>query len=73
MPQLKQPFFGVPDGEIYPKQFRAGQDVTGDLAEQAAVAGALEVPKKKKPAPAAPETAAASAPETAAAGGSATE
>lgn len=37
------PFRGVPDGEVYPKQFAAGDTVTGSLASEAIIAGWAEM------------------------------
>ena len=33
--KVKDPFLGVPDGEIYPIEFKIGDLVTGDLAKVA--------------------------------------
>lgn len=32
-------FYGVPDGEIHPKRFNLGDEITGDLAKEAIAAG----------------------------------
>lgn len=42
MPKLLEDLYAVPDGEIYPKWFRAGEDVTGDVAKAARSRGILE-------------------------------
>ncbi len=42
MPKLKQDIFAVPDGEIHPKLFRAGEEVTGRVAAAAAEQGKIE-------------------------------
>lgn len=31
MAKLKEDFYAVPNGEIYPRWFRAGDDVTGEV------------------------------------------
>ncbi len=41
MPKFIKPFRGVPDGEIYPKQFAAGDECPSELASGANDAGAL--------------------------------
>ena len=38
---LKEDFFAVPDGEIYPKMYRAGDAVTGQVADAARRNGLL--------------------------------
>lgn len=47
-------FFGVPDGEVYPRWFEAGEPVSGDLArvaieEKNAVEGAAAAPVVNAP------------------------
>lgn len=56
MAKLKQDFLCVPDGEIYPVQYRAGDTVTGSVLRAAAQLGILErspepEPLETKPAP----------------------
>lgn len=41
MAKLTQDFEAVPDGEIYPRVFKAGEEVTGDVAREARAAGML--------------------------------
>ena len=41
MPKLKKEFFAVPDGEIYPVRFEAGDEVTGSVAIAAGQEGLL--------------------------------
>ena len=48
MVKLTKPFFGVPDGEIYPKQFAKGDDVTGALADAAIEASCAPKPRGRK-------------------------
>lgn len=47
MPQLTEPFFAVPDGEIYPKWFEAGEYVTGQVAIAAEELGILQQDENK--------------------------
>ena len=42
MPKLTEDLFAVPDGEIYPRWFKAGEVVTGDVARAALSRGILE-------------------------------
>jgi len=42
MPKLTEDLFAVPDGEIYPRWFRAGEVVTGEVARAALSRGILE-------------------------------
>jgi hypothetical protein len=42
MPRLTEDLFAVPDGEIYPRWFRAGEVVTGDVEQAARSRGILE-------------------------------
>lgn len=47
---LKERFFAVPNGGIYPEWFEAGEEVTGevaDMAEAAGVTAARRAPKNK--------------------------
>ena len=50
MPKLKEDLFAVPEGEIYPKMFYAGQEATG-VEEAARKRGILcdDVPEKRAP------------------------
>ena len=48
--KVKKTFSGVPDGEIYPIEFKIGDLVTGDLAEVAVNEGwAVPVSPPAKP------------------------
>jgi hypothetical protein len=48
MPKLTADLFGAPDGEIYPRTFRAGEDCPASLEEAARVLGILdEMPAEK--------------------------
>lgn len=49
---LKQDWLAVPEGEIYPVQFRAGDTLTGELLDRAEALGIVE----RKALAAAPET-----------------
>lgn len=49
MPKLKSDFFAVPDGEIYPRHYGAGEDVFGSVALAAEQEGLLIDPKIDKP------------------------
>lgn len=42
MPKLTKDIFAVPDGEIHPKLFRSGDEVTGQVAAAAAEQGKIE-------------------------------
>jgi hypothetical protein len=42
MPKLTADLFGAPDGEIYPRTFRAGEDCPASLEEAARVLGILD-------------------------------
>lgn len=53
MPKLKEDHYAVPDGEIYPKMFLAGEEVTGQVAESAKQAGRLQATKAGRKAKAA--------------------
>lgn len=48
MAKLTQDLFAVPDGEIHPRWFKAGDDVTGTVAEAAKAQGKL-VDEKRAP------------------------
>lgn len=52
MPKLTKAIFGVPDGEIYPREIPAGDECPPGLEGYAAEIGALENKAAKK----APET-----------------
>ena len=41
MPKFIKPFRGVPEGEIYPKQFEAGDECPSELEAGAKEVGAL--------------------------------
>lgn len=47
MAKLTKAFQGVPDGEIYPKQFEAGEECPPELEAAALALGALEAKKAK--------------------------
>lgn len=47
MPKLKERFFAVPDGEIHPKWFEAGEFVTGQVAKAAEELGLLQKDENK--------------------------
>lgn len=49
MPKLKEDIWAVADGEIHPRLFRAGEDVTGGVADAAKAQGKLQDEPKKKP------------------------
>jgi hypothetical protein len=49
MATVKTAFLGVPDGEIYPKAFEPGDEVTGDLAAVAVREGWATEEKSSKP------------------------
>lgn len=40
--QLAKPFLGVPDGEIYPVQYQAGDECPPELEAAAAALGAFD-------------------------------
>lgn len=42
MPKFIKPFRGVPEGEIYPKQFEIGDECPSELEAGAKELGALE-------------------------------
>ena len=46
MPKFIKPFRGVPEGEIYPKQFEAGDECPSELEAGAKEVGALEGSEK---------------------------
>lgn len=43
MAKLKKPFTGVPNGEIYPVEFKAGDECPPELEAHAVALGALEM------------------------------
>lgn len=50
MAKVARPFSGVPDGEVYPREFVPGDEVVGGLAAVAEAMGWLEksaAPKRK--------------------------
>lgn len=47
--RLAKPFYGVPDGEIYPRWYQAGEDCPPELLEAAKAVGAVEETKEVKP------------------------
>lgn len=49
MPKLTQDIFAVPDGELHPRWFRAGDEVTGAVAAAAEAQGKLATGKKASP------------------------
>jgi hypothetical protein len=55
--QFKKPFYGVPDGEIYPVQYQAGDECPPELEESAATLGAFDDPAAEKAAKAAAKAA----------------
>lgn len=46
---LKEAFFAVPDGEVYPVWFQAGDTVTGDVEKAAREEGLISEPQKRAP------------------------
>ena len=48
MPKLTDDLFAVPDGELHPRWFRAGDDVTGSVAAAAEAQGKLEAEQPKQ-------------------------
>lgn len=48
MPKLTEDIFIVPDGEIYPRWFRAGEEVAGNVEEAARARGILAEKRKRK-------------------------
>lgn len=78
MAKLKERMFGVPDGEIHPRWFEAGDEVTGELEAAALAEGKIAPHKagnakavaaapenKAVPGPTAPAPSAPPAPEAA--------
>lgn len=59
MAKLKERIFAVPDGEIHPRWFEAGEEVSGGVEAAALAEGKIAKPKptkaKAKAMPAAPE------------------
>jgi hypothetical protein len=51
MAKLTKPIFGVPDGEVYPREFAAGEDCPAGLEAYAQSIGALAENKAAKKAP----------------------
>ena len=49
MAKLTEDFDAVPDGEIYPRRFVAGEDVTGSVEAAAREAGVLAETRKARP------------------------
>ena len=47
MPKFIKPFRGVSEGEIYPKQFEAGDECPSELEAGAKEVGALEGSERK--------------------------
>lgn len=45
MAKFIKPFRGVPDGEIYPKEYEVGEECPPELEAGAAEVGAIKVPK----------------------------
>jgi len=52
MPKFTKPFKGVPQGEIYPKEFKSGDECPSELEAAAREKDALEGSPAKKPSPA---------------------
>ncbi len=48
MAKLTKPIFGVPDGEIHPREVAKGEDCPPQLLAYARSLGAVEAPKKAK-------------------------
>lgn len=48
MAKLTKPFRGVPNGEIYPVEYKAGDECPAELEAGAIALGALEKPGKAK-------------------------
>lgn len=48
MAKLTKPFSGVPNGEIYPVEYKAGDDCPPELEAHAAALGVLDVTSKPK-------------------------
>lgn len=59
MAKLTEDLFAVSDGEIYPRWFKAGEEVSGGVERSARSRGILEQPKQKR----APKNKAMTAPE----------
>jgi hypothetical protein len=56
MAKLKKRIFAVPDGEIHPRWFEVGEDVSGSVEQAAKAQGALDVRKPRNKATKPPET-----------------
>ncbi|QOY96339.1 hypothetical protein IM543_11255 [Massilia sp. UMI-21] len=48
--KLTKPFLGVPDGEIYPVQYEAGDECPPELETAAIALGAADAPEGAEPA-----------------------
>lgn len=46
MARLKERFFAVAPGEVYPRWFEVGEEVSGELERLAGIDGLLEAPKR---------------------------
>lgn len=57
MAKLTERLYAVPDGEIYPRWFEAGEEVAGDVERSARSRGIIQEPKSppKRKAMKAPE------------------
>lgn len=42
MPKLTADLYAVPDGEIYPRMFKAGEEVTGEVLRSARSRGIVD-------------------------------
>jgi len=47
MIRLAEDIFAVPDGELHPRWFKAGEDVSGAVAEAAIAQGKAAKPSRK--------------------------
>lgn len=47
--KFTKPFYGVPDGEIYPVNYAVGDECPPELLEAAKSVGAVEEAKEVKP------------------------
>lgn len=54
--QFARPFLGVPDGEIYPVQYQAGDECPPELEASAIALEAIDAPAGDPPAGGAPAT-----------------
>lgn len=48
--KFKKPFQGVPDGEIYPVDYKAGEECPPELLDAAKSLGAVDEKESKTPA-----------------------